>query len=303
MDPYRQGMRAALAGVLVNVGLAVVKIVTGVVGHSYALIADGIESAADTFSSLVVMGGMHVSARPPDEEHPFGHGKAEPLAGVWVATMLLVAAGWIAWHSVGEIRHPQHGPAWFTLPVLAGVVGIKVFLARRVARVGSRIGSVAVRGDAWHHGSDALTSAAAFVGIGIALAGGEGYETADDWAALAVCGVIAWNGVKLLRESANELMDASVAPERVAEIRALAGSVPGVLGIEKCRIRRAGIELTMDIHVLVDGDASVRCGHQIAHAVKDRLLAAPWRIVDVTVHVEPHDAVHGPQVRRGAEGL
>lgn len=289
MSRHRQGIRAALIGVVVNVALAVVKIAAGVVGNSYALIADGIESASDILASLVVMGGIHVSARPADEDHPFGHGKAEPLAGVAVSMFLLLAAAWIGWSSVREILTPHHAPAWFTLPVLAGVVVVKELLSRRVLRIGEELGSTAVRGDAWHHRSDALTSGAAFVGITVALVGGAGYEAADDWAAIAACLVIAYNGVRLLRESVNDLMDSAVDAGTVARIRELAGAVEGVVAIEKCRVRKNGLELAMDIHVTVDGDATVRRGHEIAHAVKDRLRAADSRIADVMVHIEPHD--------------
>ncbi len=294
MSPYLLGIRAALAGVLVNLALAVVKLVTGVLGNSYALIADGIESASDILSSLVVMGGMHISSRPADADHPYGHGKAESLSGVVVSVLLLVAALWIGWHSVLEIRSPHHAPAWFTLPVLALVVITKEVLSRRVLKVGEELGSTAVRVDAWHHRSDALTSGAAFVGISIALLGGPGFEQADDWAAIAACGVIAFNGLRFLRESVNDLMDAAIDPARIESIRRLAGEVEGVVLIEKCRARKIGLGLSMDIHVTVDGNASVRQGHRIAHAVKDRLLASSHRIADVTVHVEPDDLLLEP---------
>jgi cation diffusion facilitator family transporter len=283
-----------MLGVLVNLGLAVLKIGAGVLGNSYALIADGIESTADILSSFVVMGGMHISSLPPDDEHPYGHGKAEPLAGVVVSTLLLLAAAWIALGSVREILTPHHAPAWFTLPVLALVVAAKELLSRYVLKVGEDLGSTAVRGDAWHHRSDALTSAAAFLGIGIALVGGEGFEPADDWAALVACAVITFNGIRLLRESVNDLMDSSVDPSLVDRIRRISSEVEGVVAIEKCRVRRIGLELSMDIHVTVDGSASVRRGHEIAHAVKDRLKASNSRIADVLVHVEPDDLLKRP---------
>lgn len=295
MTPHQEGIRAAVLGGLINLVLAAGKVVTGVVGNSYALVADGIESTMDVVSSLVVIGGIHFSAQPADEEHPYGHGKAEPLAGVLVATFLLFAAGWIAWHSIEEIRSPHHAPAFYTLPVLAGVVLIKELLSRRVLNVGRRLESTAVMGDAWHHRSDALTSAAAFIGISIALLGGPGYESADDWAALLACLVIGGNGTRLIRASINELMDASVSPQVVARVRRIAGGVDGVRAIEKCRIRKTGLDLTMDIHVIVDAEITVREGHAIAHAVKDELLNSGNKIVDVTVHIEPTDARHGPQ--------
>lgn len=298
MSLHLQGIRTALLGAAVNLFLAGVKIAGGVWGQSYALIADGIESAADVVSSLVVITGLHVSARPADANHPYGHGKAEALAGVVVASLLLIAGGWIAWSSVAEIRNPHHAPAPFTLIVLAAVVLVKEALSRFVLRVGDALDSVAVRGDAWHHRSDALTSAAAFLGISVALIGGPGFEAADDWAALSACVVILLNGARFLRESVNVLMDASAAPELVEEVREIAGSVEGVLEIEKCRVRKIGLEWSMDIHVVVDGDWSVRRGHEVAHAVKDRLLGSGHRITDVTVHIEPGEAA-GPEAATG----
>lgn len=300
---HQQGIRAALLGVFVNLALGVIKIATGILGESYALIADGIESVADVLSSLVVMGGLHISARPADENHPYGHGKAEPLAGVIVALMLMAAALWIVWSSLAEIRQPHHAPAPFTLVVLGIVIVVKTLLSRSVLRVGERIDSVAVRGDAWHHRSDALTSTAAFVGISIALVGGPGFEEADDWAALAACGVIVANAVRFLRESVNDLMDTSVPPDFVHQVRDIASGVEGVVSIEKCRVRKTGLEISMDIHVVVHGDLTVRRGHAIAHAVKDRLMTSGRRIVDVIVHIEPDDlGAAGPADQAGGGG-
>jgi cation diffusion facilitator family transporter len=295
MPTPREGVRAACTGVVINASLATIKIITGIFGHSQALIADGIESLTDIASSLVVLGGLHLSSRPADHRHPYGHGKAEPLAGIVVSLLLLGAAGWIAWQSLHEIRNPHEPPAWFTLPVLALVILIKTLLARRVLSVGHHLGSTALEGDAWHHRSDALTSGAAFVGITVALLAGPQFAAADDWAALLACSIIVFNGVRLLQRCTDELMDASPSDTFVSQVRELAAHVDGVRAIEKCRIRKSGLEWTMDIHVVVHGDLSVRQGHIIAHEVKDRLLTAHLRIVDVTVHIEPHDATHAPQ--------
>ncbi|HXG46149.1 MAG TPA: cation diffusion facilitator family transporter [Methylomirabilota bacterium] len=285
--PIAAGLRASGVAAVVNLLLAGGKILAGILGHSYALVADGIESIADIFSSLVVWGGLRISARPADANHPFGHGKAESIAALLVSFTLLGAALLIAAQSIREIRTPHHAPAPFTLLVLVGVILIKEGLFRLVFRVGRHLESAALKSDAWHHRSDALTSAAAFVGIGIALVGGPGFEAADDWAALVACAVIAANGLRLLRGALDEVMDASVSPETAAFIRAIAADVEGVAGIEKCRIRKHGLHLAMDIHVRVDGDLTVRRGHEIGHAVKDRLLASQHRINDVTVHIEP----------------
>jgi cation diffusion facilitator family transporter len=189
--------------------------------------------------------------------------------------------------SVREIITPQGPPEKFTLFVLIGVIVVKELLFRRVSQTGASLHSAVLKADAWHHRSDALTSAAAFVGILIALVGGPSFETADDWAALVACGIIAWNGVRLLRGTLDEMMDAAVAPEIVREVRKLAASVDGVVEIEKCRVRKSGLHLALDIHVVVDGDLTVRRGHAIAHEVEAKLRASQHRINDVTVHIEP----------------
>jgi cation diffusion facilitator family transporter len=287
MATVETGVRLSKLALLINAALAAVKIVVGVLGHSYVLIADGIESTADIFSSVVVWSGLRVAVLPADENHPYGHGKAESVASVIVSMLLLGASVLIAAQSIREILTPHQAPAWFTLPVLLLVIVTKEILFRVALRTGNSLASTALMGDAWHHRSDALTSAAAFVGITIALVGGPGYESADDWAALLACGVIAWNGLRLLRAALDELMDAAVSPEIVAGVRQMAASVDGVTDVEKCRIRKVGLHLALDIHVVVDGDFSVRRGHEIAHLVKDRLLASPHRINDVTVHIEP----------------
>jgi cation diffusion facilitator family transporter len=281
------GIRISQFALVINSLLAATKIAAGVVGHSYVLIADGIESTADIFSSVVVWGGLRVSAIPADENHPFGHGKAEPIASVIVSLLLLGAAVLIAIQSLHELVTPHRTPAWFTLPVLLIVIVVKEALFRFAFKAGRSLESTALKSDAWHHRSDALTSAAAFVGISIALLGGPGYESADDWAALVACSVIAWNGLRLLRGALDEVMDASVSPEVVAEVRKLAADVKDVVAIEKCRVRKVGLHLALDIHVMVDGHLSVHRGHEIAHQVKDRLLASQHRINDVTVHIEP----------------
>lgn len=286
-SPLAAGLRISGWSIGVNILLAGGKVAAGILGNSYALVADGIESTADVFASFIVWGGLRIAAKPADADHPYGHGKAEALAALVVALMLLGAAASIAIQSLREIRAPHHAPAGFTLIVLVCVVVIKGALSRVTFKAGHRLKSTALKSDAWHHRSDALTSLVAFIGISIALLGGAGYESADDWAALAACAVIAFNGLRLAREALDEVMDASVDPEIVELVRATASQVEGVDAVEKCRIRKVGLHLAMDIHICVDGELSVRRGHEIAHDVKDRLLASQHRINDVTVHVEP----------------
>lgn len=276
-----------LRGVLLNVGMAVVKFAGGIFGNTYALIADGVESLLDAFSSVLVWAGFRVASRPPDENHPYGHGKAEPLAAMAVAFAVFAACVWIAVHAVREIVTPHSGPHWGTLPLLAGIVAVKYLFSRRLLAAGEREGGTALHAEAWHHYADAVTSAAAFAGIAIAVIGGEGYESADDWAALLACGIIAINGFNIFRRALGDVMDVAVPAAFEEEVRAVARAVPGVRGLDKCRVRKSGLSHLVDIHVEVDPELSVRAGHDIAGAVKHALLRSPLRISDVSVHIEP----------------
>jgi len=282
-----RGMRSTLLGVAVNAVLATVKLVAGLLGNSYALIADAIESTTDIFSSMVVWAGLRVAAKPPDADHPYGHGKAEPLATAAVASALFLAALAIAIQSVREILTPHHAPAPWTLLVLALVVLTKETLFWFVLKVGDRIDSVAVQTDAWHHRSDALTSLAAFVGILVSWMGGPGYESADDWAALFAAAVIVFNAIHLIRPAIAELTDAAPPPELESNIRAAAQAVASVQALDKCHVRKMGFEFYVDLHVQVSADMSVREGHQIAHQVKDAIRHAVPKVADVLVHIEP----------------
>src|ERR1043165_2580113 len=283
----RTGARVALLGLVINVVLASVKIVAGVVGHAYVLIADGMESALDVAGSIVIWGGLTVAARPPDRTHPYGHGKAEPIAAFLVALCVLAAAVGLAIESVREILTPHHGPAPFTLAVLVVVIVIKEILFRYVNRIGQHLESTAVQTDAWHHRSDALTSAAAFIGISIALIGGQRWQSADDWAALFACAVIGANGIRLAVPAFHEIMDTAPAGKIVGSILAVASSVPGVVEVEKCYARKMGLDYYVDLHVGVDGNISVHEGHEIAHRVKNAIQQSDSRIADVLVHIEP----------------
>jgi cation diffusion facilitator family transporter len=281
------GARVALLGLGINVVVASTKIVAGVVGHAYVLIADGIESALDVGGSIVIWGGLTFAARPPDQTHPYGHGKAEPIAAVIVAIGVLAAALGLAIQSVREIFLPHHAPAPYTLGILIVVIVIKETLFRYVNRIGRDAESTAVQTDAWHHRSDALTSAAAFIGISVALIGGKRWQSADDWAALFACAVIAANGIRLLRPAFYEIMDTAPRAKFVRSICQAARSVPGVVEVEKCRARKMGLDFYVDLHVGVDGNMSVHEGHEIAHRVKSAIQQSDSRVADVLVHIEP----------------
>lgn len=285
--PSQKGMRSMILGIFVNGILAIIKGVAGFLGNSYALIADAIESSSDVMTSFIVWSGLKIAAKPPDEDHPYGHGKAEPLAATIVALALVGAAIIIAIQSIKEIITPHHAPAPFTLLVLAVVVITKEALFRFVLNVGNTVNSTAVKTDAWHHRSDALTSAAAFIGITVALIGGKGYESADDWAALLASFIIVFNAWKLLTPAIGELMDTSPSSEITNEVRRVGNSVPGVVDVEKCFVRKIGFDYYVDLHVIVDGRISVSKGHAISHKVKDAIRHANTRIANVLVHIEP----------------
>jgi cation diffusion facilitator family transporter len=280
-------LRATFAGMTVNVVLSGTKLAAGIVGHSHALVADAVESFADIFSSLIVWRGLVVAAAPPDEDHPYGHGKAEPIASAIVAAMLLGAALWIVITAFGEIMKPHLSPAPFTLIVLVAVVAVKEGLFRFVSREGRAVDSSAVKTDAWHHRSDAITSVAAGIGISVSLIGGKGFEAADDVAAIAAAGVIAWNGWHLLRPALNELMDTAPGPEVIDRIRQIAATTPGVDRVEKCFVRKVGYQYFVDMHVEVDPQMTVLHSHEIAHEVKDKIRDTMPSVNDVLVHIEP----------------
>lgn len=283
------GSRKARLGIAVNAGLALVKGTAGVVGNSYALIADAIESASDIISSLVVVFGIKMAGKPADENHPYGHGKFEPLAGAIVALILFGAAGLITVESIREIATPHHAPAPFTLLILIAVIVVKETLFRTVLATSSEIGSIALKSDAWHHRADAITSAAAFVGISVAVLGGPGYESADDFAALLAAVIIAINAALLLKPALLELIDTAPDPSIAAQVRSVAQGVSGVLGTHKCHVRKVGFDYFVDLDVLCDPNSSIREGHEVAHNVGEAIHAALPEISKVLVHVEPAD--------------
>jgi cation diffusion facilitator family transporter len=287
-EATRRSIRWAQAGLLTNAVLVIVKLVAGIVGNATALIADAVESSADIFSSLIVWTGLSVAARPADDNHPYGHGKAESIAAAVVSLMLLGAAVGIAIMAIREIRIPHLLPAPFTLFVAAGVIIIKEILYRRVSRVGKETGSTAVTADAWHHRADAISSLAAFIGISIALLGGRGWEAADDWAALVAAIVVAVNGIRTLRPAIAGLMDE--APDRTVKERALdaASSVAGVRSVENLNVRSYGLGFYVDLHVKADPDISLEEAHEIAAKVKYAILEAIPSVASVLVHMEPY---------------
>jgi len=290
-----RGTKSSLVGILVNLGLALTKCISGFMGHSFALVADGLESAADVLSGLVVFFALRLAIKPPDADHPYGHGKAEPIAAIVVGVSLLGAAGTIIYESIHQILTPHSLPKAYTLVVLAGVLVVKELLFRYVGHVGDSIASTAVKSDAWHHRSDAITSAFAFCGISIALVGGSGWESADDWAALCAGLVIIYNAWKQTKPALWELTDSAPDPSLESKVRAIAANQRGIIGLDKCHVRKMGLSFYVDLHIVVNGQLSVRDGHRLAHKVEAEVLKALPQVSEVLVHVEPEEelAVEG----------
>ncbi|KGO92870.1 cation diffusion facilitator family transporter [Flavobacterium subsaxonicum] len=286
------GLKTTLTGIIVSTILAIVKALGGIFGNSYALIADAIESTTDIVTSAMMYIGLKWSSKPADKEHPYGHGKAEALIALGIALALVIAAIVIAVESVHNIRTPHKSPKAFTLIILVVVIATKEFLYRYVIKTGNEINSGAVKADAFHHRSDAITSGAAFIGITIGLLGGPGYEVADDWAALLAGGIIIVNAYLIARPAIGELLDEELDPKLNVRITELAAEVAGVEYVQKCHIRKMGLMSHADMHVWVNKDLTVEQGHTIAHAVQDHIQSVLPQFAYIHIHIEPAGAVH-----------
>jgi cation diffusion facilitator family transporter len=272
-----------------NTGLAIVKWLAGYFGNSYALIADAIESTGDIFSSLLVLFGLRYARIPADKNHPYGHGKVEPLITFIVGCFLVASATIIAYESIQYIRTPHALPKPYTLVVLGVVIIVKEILYRIVSARSKQAKSSSLKADAWHHRSDVITSVCVFIGISIALIGGKGYESADDWAALVASAIIYYNSYLIFRPALGEIMDEHLYDDLVVEIRQVSKTVDGVIDTEKCLVRKTGMKYLVDLHVTVDAKISVKEGHHISHQLKDTLLDKMPELADVLIHIEPNE--------------
>lgn len=287
MTNEQQAIKTTYFSIAGNLSLALIKGLAGFFGNSYALIADAIESTTDIFSSLLVLVGLKIASKPADDNHPYGHGRIEPLITFLVVGFLITSATIIAYESIQNIGTPHDLPKPWTLIVLGSIILWKEISFRLVIRKSREIKSSSLHADAWHHRSDAITSVAAFVGISIALFFGKGYETADDWAALFASGFILYNSYLIFRPALGEIMDEHVYDDLVAEIRKVALTVDGVKATEKCFIRKAGMQYHVDLHATVDATITVKLGHDIAHQLKDTLRQKIPQLGHVLIHIEP----------------
>ena len=289
MSQEKTAIKTTYFSIAGNALLAVIKWLTGFFGNSYAMIADAIESTTDIFASVLVLMGIKYASKPADEDHPYGHGRAETLVTFIVVGFLIVSATVIAYESVRYIRTPHEMPESYTLWVLGAIILWKEMSYQWVIRKSRETNSSSLKADAWHHRSDAVTSVAAFIGISIALIGGTGYEAADDWAALFASAFIIYNAWLIFRPALGEIMDEHQYDDLIAQIREVAIRVEGVKGTEKCFIRKAGMKYLVDLHAKVDAEIPVRQGHEIAHRLTDVLKKEIPMIAYVLIHIEPEE--------------
>ncbi len=285
----KKAVKTTYLSILGNMGLAVVKGLTGYFGNSYALIADAIESTSDIFSSLLVLFGIKYASKPADKNHPYGHGRAEPLITFMVVGFLIASAILIAYQSIKKLQTPHELPKPYTLIVLGIIIFIKETFYRIVSKRGKETNSSSLQADAWHHRADAITSLTAFLGISVALIFGKGYESADDWAALIASLIIIYNAYHILRPALGEIMDEQLYDDLIADIRRVSKTVEGVIDTEKCLVRKTGMTFHIDLHVLVNSSISVKEGHDIAHNLKEYLIKELPQVADVLIHIEPNE--------------
>lgn len=289
MSNEQTAIKTTYFSIIGNTSLALIKGLAGVLGNSYALIADAIESTTDIFSSVLVLLGLKYAKKPADDNHPYGHGKIEPLITFIVVAFLVTSATIIGYESIEHIQTPHKTPKPWTLIVLGAIIIWKEISFQIVIRKSRETHSSSLKADAWHHRSDAITSIMAFVGISIALIFGEGYETADDWAALLASGFILYNSYLIFRPALGEIMDEHLYDDLILEIREKSLEVPGILGTEKCYIRKSGMRYHVDLHAMVDSNITVKAGHDLSHKLKDYLHEQIPNLGNISIHIEPND--------------
>lgn len=289
MSNEQTAIKATYFSIVGNISLAIIKGLAGFFGNSYALIADAIESTTDIFASFLVLFGIKYSNRPADKNHPYGHGRAEPLITFLVVGFLITSATIIAYESINNIRTAHELPHSWTLYVLGAIIIWKEYSFRIVMKRSIETNSSSLKADAWHHRSDAITSVAAFIGISIALILGKGYEAADDWAALFASGFILFNSYLIFRPALGEIMDEHVYDDLIEKIRDVSHQVEGIIDTEKCFIRKAGMKYHVDLHAIVSANITVKEGHDLAHKLKDTLREKLPELGHVLIHVEPNE--------------
>jgi len=289
MSKVKSAIKASYFSVLGNTALAIVKGLAGVFGHSYALIADAIESTTDIFASILVLFGLKYSTKPADENHPYGHGRAEPLITFLVVGFLITSATIIIYEGITNMKAPRELPKSWTLIVLGIIIIWKEISFQYVIRKSKETDSSSLKADAWHHRSDAITSITAFIGISMTLLLGENFKNADIYAAFFAAAFIFYNSYLIFRPALGEIMDENLYDDLITEIRKVSLTVNGILDTEKCLVRKSGMKYHVDLHAVVDGSKSVKEGHKLAHDLKDKLQNEMDNIGEVLIHIEPNN--------------
>jgi cation diffusion facilitator family transporter len=288
MTTKKKAFNTIILSILSSLVLATLKAYAGVFGHSDALIADAIESGTDFLASFLVLFGIYYSHKPADDDHPYGHGKAEPLVTFGIVGFLVISATLIAYNGIQNLSKEQPQPEAFTAFVLIGIILWKELSYRYVLGKGKKMNSLSLQADAWHHRSDAISSLIALIGITVGLLFGPGFSKADDWAAIISAFFILYNAYSIFRPALGEILDEHSHHHIVDSIRRLEIDIDGVRRIEKCLVRKTGMVYLVDLHLEVDGELTVTQGHKIAHDFKDHVKKEIPEISDVLIHVEPH---------------
>ncbi len=267
--------------------LAVVKIVTGLAGHSTAVVADGLESGGDVFSSGFVLLALTLAARPPDDDHPYGHGRIEILTGLLIGLILTAGGALISFHAIERVGHPGEALASFVVWPLVASLLAKTGLSLTKFHYGRKLRSASLTADAWNDAMDTVSAIAALIAVGMTLANPARFPNADRYGGFVVGLIVISAGLRVAYETAMQLIDTMPAPGLMKEIRAAALAEAGVRGVEKCFARKTGMRYHVDLHLEVDPEMTVRQSHEIAHRVQQRVLTTLDWVAGVLVHVEP----------------
>jgi cation diffusion facilitator family transporter len=281
------GQRIAAAGMVVSGTLAVVKIFAGVAGHSTAVLADGFESAGDVFASGFVLLGLTFGAKPPDYEHPYGHGRAEIVTGLLIGLILIAGGALISFGSIQHLGQAHEPVAHYVVYALLLSLVAKSSLAAAKFHYGRKLKSASLTADAWNDAMDSLSATVALIAVGLALANPARFLDADRIGGFLVGLIVIVVGLRVVRDTTLQLMDTMPDEAMMNQIRAAAAAVPGARGVEKCFARKTGLRYHVDLHLEVDPEMTVRQSHEIAHDVRLKILETLNWVADVLVHVEP----------------
>ena len=285
--PIDAGRRLAIVSVAGSAALAILNVTVGLFSDSTSVVAAGLEFAGDVLASLIVFLGMLMASRPPDEDHPYGHGRFEILAGLLVGLILILAGFGICLHSLDKVGDVHAGPGVMAIWALAVSMVVKSILAWSKFRVGRRIGSAALVADAWNDSVDLLSCMTALAAVALTIYDPQRFLAADHYGGFAVGIIVVATGVRVVRDTSLELTDTMPAAHVLTQIKGIAMEVPRVEGVEKCFARKTGLQYHVDLHIEVQPTLTVAQSHYIAHKVQDRIVQRMPSVASVLVHIEP----------------